>query len=259
MVMETNWQISQQYHYLILHMADNSLILAQRLCEWCGHGPVLEQDIAVSNIALDLLGEANNYFEYAAELIGNGQTADSLAMLRTEREYKNLLLVELPNGHFGDTVARQFFFDSFHCLYLEQLLTVADERLRAIAEKSLKEARYHLRWSSEWMIRLGDGTAESHAKMQKAVDDVLPFVGELFLLADYQQAAVDAAWVPDPRSLQPVWKQQVMQVLHEATLTADLENAHIQKGGKQGLHTEYMGYILNDLQYMQRTYPGLVW
>lgn len=259
MVMETNWHTSPHYQHLILHLADNSLILAQRLCEWCGHGPVLEQDIAVSNIALDLLGEANNYYEYAAELIGDGQTADSLAMLRTEREYKNLLLVELPNGHFGDTVARQFFFDSFHCLLLEQLLTVEDEQLRAIAEKSLKEARYHLRWSSEWMIRLGDGTEESHARMQKAVDDVLPFVGELFLLSDYQQAAVDATWVPDPRLLQPVWQQQVMEVLNEASLTVDLENAHVQKGGKQGLHTEHMGYILNDLQYMQRTYPGLVW
>lgn len=252
-------QANPHYRDLIVHLADNSLILAQRLCEWCGHGPVLEQDIALSNIALDLLGESTNYYEYAAELIGEGQTADSLAMLRTEREYKNLLLVEQPNGHFGDTLARQFFFDSFHCLFLEQLLVVGDLRLRGIAEKTLKEARYHLRWSSEWMIRLGDGTEESHRRIQDAVNRILPFVGEVFLLSDYQQALVNEGLIPDPLDFRETWKENVLAVLHEAKLTADLEGGHVQKGGKQGLHTEHLGYILSDLQYMQRTYPGLEW
>lgn len=250
---------SKYYPDFILHLADNSLILAQRLCEWCGHGPVLEQDIALSNIALDLLGEATNYYAYAAKLIGNGQTEDSLAMLRTEREYKNLLLVELPNGHFGDTIARQFFYDAFHCLLLEQLLSVTDSALRGIAEKSLKEARYHLRWSSEWMIRLGDGTEESHQRMQKSVDNILPYLGEFFLLAPYQEALISEGLLPDPRNFEVTWREKVDQILQEATLSAEIAGAPVQKGGKDGIHTEYLGYILSDLQYMQRTYPGLEW
>lgn len=248
-----------QYTDMILHLGDNSLILAQRLCEWCGHGPVLEQDIALSNIALDLLGEATNYFEYAAELFGEEHTADSLAMLREERSYKNLLLVELPNGHFGDTVARQFFYDSMHVLMTERLMNVEDVRLRAIAEKTLKEARYHQRWSSEWLIRLGDGTAESHARMQEAVDHILPYVGEFFVLSDYQEALVADGVMPDPRVLKESWKEQVRDVLALATLEADLEGTYMQTGGKEGRHTEHLGYVLSDLQYMQRAYLGLTW
>lgn len=243
----------------ILHLADTSLILAQRLCEWCGHGPILEQDIALSNMALDLLGQAGNYYEYAASLGDGGDTADSLAMLRSEREYKNLLLVELPNGDFGRTVARQFFFDTFQELLLRQLLQAKDLKLRGIAEKSLKETRYHLRWSSEWMIRLGDGTEESHRRMQQAVDYLLPFLGEFFLPADYEQVLVGKGLIPDPADVKAVWEENVYAVLHEATLEADFSTAPVQKGGKQGVHTEHMGYILAELQFMQRTYPGLEW
>lgn len=244
----------------VLHQADNSLILAQRLCAWCGHGPILEQDIALSNIALDLLGQAHNYYDYAAVLTGGGATADSLAMLRTEQEYKNLLLVELPNEDFGQTVARQFFFDAYHVLLLEQINGLAqDLMLRAIAEKSLKEAKYHLRWSSEWMIRLGDGTDESHRRMQNAVDFLLPYVGEFFLLADYQQELITDGAMGDPRDFQPAWNAQVKAILKEACLEADLQQTYVHRGGKQGVHTEHMGYLLAELQYMQRAYPGLEW
>src|SRR5690554_4541533 len=196
----------------VLHQADTNLILGQRLSEWCGVGPVLEQDIALANIALDLLGQASNYYQYAAELGVNNESEDTLAMLRTEREYKNLLLVEQPNGHFGDTVARQFFFDAYHCLLLEQLLTVDDSRLRGIAEKSLLEARYHLRWSSEWMIRLGDGTEESHLRMKDALDRILPYVGELFLPASYQTALIEQGSIPNPADFRGQWLDNVRKV-----------------------------------------------
>ncbi len=255
----TVYQNNQNYIDFILHLGDTNLILAQRLCEWCGHGPILEQDIALSNIALDLLGQTSNYYNYAAEMIGNGATEDTLAMTREEREYKNLLLCELPNGHFGNTIARQFFYDSFHVLLLEQFLKVKDLQLKSIAEKSLKEVKYHLKWSSEWMIRLGDGTQESHDKIQDAVNEVLPYVGEMFAMADYQNALIDAGLIDNPAEFKATWLAKVNEILVEATITADVENAFVQKGGKQGVHTEHLGFILTDLQYMQRTYPNLQW
>lgn len=257
--MEATLRDNPHYKDFILYLADTSLILAQRLCEWCGHGPILEQDIALSNTALDLLGQATNYYTYAAELSGGDATADSLAMLRLESEYKNLLLVELPNGDFGRTVARQFFFSSFQELLQTQLLRSGDLRLGGIAEKALKETRYHLRWSAEWMIRLGDGTDESHRRMQEAVDYLLPFLGEFFLPAPYEKALFESGLIPDSIGLQAQWAKNVEEVLLEATLEADLSNCQVQKGGKQGVHTEYMGYILAELQFMQRTYPGLEW
>lgn len=255
----TAYQNNQNYIDLILHLADTNLILAQRLCEWCGHGPILEQDIAMSNMALDLLGQTSNYYDYAAEMIGNGATEDTLAMLREEREYKNLLLVEQPNGHFGDTVARQFFYDSFHYFLLEQFLKVKDLKLQAIAEKSLKEVKYHFKWSSEWMIRLGDGTQESHDKIQQSVNDILPYVNEMFILAPYQKALIEEGLIADPNEFRANWLAKVNEILEEATIEADVENAFAQKGGKVGMHTEHLGYILTDLQYMQRTYPNLQW
>ncbi len=255
----TAYQNNQNYIDFILHLADTNLILAQRLCEWCGHGPILEQDIAMSNMALDLLGQTSNYYDYAAEMIGNGATEDTLAMLREEREYKNLLLVEQPNGHFGDTVARQFFYDSFHYFLLEQFLKVKDLKLQSIAEKSLKEVKYHLKWSSEWMIRLGDGTTESHDKIQQAVNDILPYVNEMFILAPYQKALIEAGLIDNPNDFKAAWLAKVNEILTEATIVADVENAFAQKGGKEGIHTEHLGYILTDLQYMQRTYPNLQW
>ncbi len=255
----TVYQNNQNYIDFILHLADTNLILAQRLCEWCGHGPILEQDIAMSNMALDLLGQTSNYYDYAAEMIGNGATEDTLAMLREEREYKNLLLVEQPNGHFGDTVARQFFYDSYHVLLLEQLATIKDLKLQSIVEKSLKEVKYHLKWSSEWMIRLGDGTQESHDKIQKSVDDILPYVKEAFDNAPYQQALIEAELIPNAQDFKTKWLANVNDILTEATIVADVEGAFVQKGGKVGVHTEYLGYILTELQYMQRTYPNSKW
>lgn len=260
MAMEAkNYRGNPNYNSFVLHLADTNLILAQRLCEWCGHGPILEQDIALSNIALDLLGQAHNYYDYAASLIGNDQTADTLAMLRSEKEYKNLLLVELPNGDFGRTVVRQFFFDSFSILFLKQLLKVGDPGLRGIVEKSLMETKYHLRWSSEWMIRLGDGTEESHQRMKGALDFVLPFIGEMFVLTEYHKELIDAGLVPDPRDFREEWEANIQEIFDEATLQINLQDCHTQKGGKEGIHTEYFGYILTELQYIQRAYPGLEW
>ena len=255
----TVYQNNQNYIDFILHLADTNLILGQRLGELCGHGPILEQDIAVTNIALDLLGQTSNYYEYAAEMIGNGATEDTLAMLREEREYKNLLLVEQPNGHFGNTVARQFFYDTYHVMLLEQLLKVKDLKLQSIAEKSLKEVKYHAKWSSEWMIRLGDGTQESHDKIQEAVNDILPYVNEAFIPASYQKVLIEEGLIADVAEFKAAWLAKVNEILEEATLTADVENAFAQKGGKEGIHTEHLGYILTDLQYMQRTYPNLQW
>ncbi len=180
-------------------------------------------------------------------------------MLREERDYKNLLLVELPNGHFGDTVARQFFYDSYHVLLLEQFLKVKDLKLQSIAEKSLKEVKYHLKWSSEWMIRLGDGTQESHDKIQQAVNDILPYAKEAFILSDYQKALIEEGLIDNPEDFKAVWLAKVNEILTEATIVADVENAFVQKGGKEGVHTEHLGFILTDLQYLQRTYPNSQW
>lgn len=239
-----------------LHLADTHLILGQRLSEWCGHNFVLEQDIAVSNIALDLIGQARSLYQYAAELSGGAATEDKLAFLRGEREFKNLLLVEQENGDFAVTLARQFFYDAFHVLQMEKLLESSDQRLRAIAEKSVKEARYHLTWSSEWVIRLGDGTPESHRRLQSAVDETWMWTGEMFTNAPYESAL--AGVVPDNTSLQAAWLSQVQSIFAEATLKLPLTDNH-QSGGKLGLHTERLGFILAEMQSMQRTYPGMTW
>ena len=254
-----NFENQNNWLNYILHLADTSLILGQRLCEWCGKGPVLEQDIAMSNIALDLLGESSNYYHYAAEIQNEGKTEDDLAFLRNEREFKNLLLVERENGHFGDTIARQFFFDAYHHLLLSELKNHSDLKLASIAEKSLKEVTYHLKWSSEWMIRLGDGTQESHDKIQEAVNNILPYVKEVFLLAPYQKALVEEGLISSPEEFQATWLANVKAILDEATIEADVENAFVQKGGKEGVHTEHLGFILTDLQYLQRTYPNSQW
>lgn len=244
----------------LLLLADNNLILSQRNSEWCGHGPILEQDIAITNISLDLLGQARNLYQYAAELINgstnqpiNPVTEDSLAYLRTEREFKNCLLVELPNGDWGQTVLRQYFFSQFQWLLYSQLQQHADARLAGIAAKALKEITYHVRWSSEWVVRLGDGTEESHDRMLKAIDALWCYTGEMFVPADYEkELGIDFD------SIQNGWNQKVAAVLAEATLPIP-EKVFMQSGGKTGVHTEHMGYILTELQYLQRTYPGNEW
>lgn len=230
----------------ILHLADNALILGQRSSEWCGHGPVLEQDIAITNISLDLIGQARSFYQYAAELLG--ATEDKLAYLRDVRDFKNCLLCELPNGDWAQTILRQFFFSSYQYILCQQMLEWPDERLAAIAEKSLKEVTYHVRWSSEWVIRLGDGTEESQARMLKAIDYLWPFTGELFTPASYETTTLNK---------QP-WQQRVEDIFTEATLPLP-GNVWMQTGGKEGRHTEHLGYILAEMQYMQRAYPDCEW
>jgi ring-1,2-phenylacetyl-CoA epoxidase subunit PaaC len=234
-----------------LYLADNALILGQRNSAWCGHGPVLEQDIAITNISLDLIGQARSFYQYAAELMGNDATEDSLAYLRTEREFKNVLLAEQPNGDWAQTILRQFFFSTYQFYLYQELVNDTDTRIAAIAEKSLKEVSYHLRWSSEWVIRLGDGTEESNRRLRKALDELWCYTGELFMPADFE-AGIDLA------NLKKSWTTKVKTILEEATLTFP-EKVFMQSGGKTGNHTEYMGFILTELQYMQRTYPGAEW
>src|SRR5512145_1873114 len=211
-----------------LHLADNSLILGQRNSEWCGHGPVLEQDIAITNISLDLIGQARSFYQYAAKLIGNGATEDSLSYLRKEREFKNCLLVEQPNGDWGQTILRQFLFSQYQYLLFQQLQQSNDDQLAAIAAKSLKEVAYHLRWSSEWVIRLGDGTEESHRRITHAIDELWRYTGELFIPAEYEkEAGIEVA------SLKEDWMKKTKTVFEEAGLTVP-ENVFMQTGGKQG-------------------------
>lgn len=238
---------------LTLHLADNALILGQRNAEWCGHGPVLEQDIAITNISLDLIGQARSFYQYAAVLKGGDATEDSLAYLRTEREYLNCLLVEQPNGDWAQTILRQFFFSSYQFYLFQYLSSFADNTISAIAEKSLKEVRYHLRWSSEWVIRLGDGTEESRSRILQAIDELWQYTGELFMPASFEQE-LD---LPG-NAIKKEWDEQVKNIFNEAGLPIPVKT-FMQSGGKSGNHTEHLGYILTELQYMQRTYPGVSW
>jgi len=241
-----------------LHLADNALILGQRNSEWCGHGPVLEQDIAITNISLDLIGQARNFYQYAASLIGDGATEDSLAYLRKEREFKNCLLVEQPNGDWAQTILRQYFFSQYQYLLFGELQNSKDEQLAAIAEKSLKEITYHLRWSSEWVIRLGDGTEESHRRMLNAIDELWRYTGELFETVRFELRAVSEGFGVDVSQLKDAWLNNVKEIFTEATLTVP-EKTFMQTGGKDGRHTEHLGYVLTELQYMQRAYPNSEW
>lgn len=241
-----------------LHLADNSLILGQRNSEWCGHGPVLEQDIAITNISLDLIGQARNFYQYAASLIGNDTTEDTLAYLRKEREFKNCLLVEQPKGDWAQTILRQFFFSQYQYLLFQQLQKSSDEQLTAIANKALKEVTYHLRWSSEWVIRLGDGTEESHKRMLNAIDELWRYTGEMFEVASYELEVAVKGFGIDVSILKESWMSKVSEVFNEATLVVP-EKVFMQPGGKEGRHTEHLGYILTELQYMQQAYPGCKW
>lgn len=245
------------FEYLI-RQADDTMILGQRLSEWCGHGPVLEEDIALTNIALDLIGQATELYEYAAQAENKGRTADDLAFLRLEREYKNVLLVEQKNGDFGKTIVRQFLFDNFQLLNYTQLLNSKDTQVAAIAEKSLKEVKYHLKHSSEWVIRLGDGTEESHNSVQESVDDLMRFADELFFQNEVNVLLQKEGIVGNVEDFKQQCYQNVNKVLSEATLTIPEIKYH-QKGGRNGIHSEHMGFLLAEMQYMQRTYPGMEW
>ena len=257
----------------ILHLADSTLILTQRNGSWCGHGPILEQDIAITNITLDLIGQARNFYQYVANLInetsannsvnnnlktGDIVSEDSLAYMRTEREFKNLLLVEQENGDWAQTILRQFFFSVYQYLLFAKLQNSKDEQLAAIAAKSLKEVTYHVKWSGEWVIRLGDGTAESNERIQKAIVALWPYTGEMFVPSDYEKLLAEENIIPDVSSLKNAWMEKVNSVFEEATLSIP-ENVFMQSGGKKGVHTEKLGYILSEMQYLQRVYPGAEW
>jgi ring-1,2-phenylacetyl-CoA epoxidase subunit PaaC len=245
------------YQY-ILGIADNSLILGQRMGELCGHGPSLETDIACTNISLDLLGQVRSYYQYAAKIVGDGRDEDDIAMLRKEHEYLNVLLVEQPNTDFGYIMARQFLFDVYHLLFLKELQKSKDLTLSAIAAKSVKEVSYHQRFSSDWIKRLGDGTKESHERIQNAINDLWIYTDELFHPTEVEKAMLKEDIGVEVTSLKNRYYETVSAVLEEATLTVP-ESKYFQKGGKQGIHTEHMGYLLAQLQYMQRTYPNMEW
>ncbi len=246
----------------VLQLADSNLILTQRNAAWCGHGPILEQDIAITNITLDLIGQSRNFYQYAAALINESNenivTEDSLAYLRKEREFKNLLLTEQENGDWAQTIMRQFFYSVYQFFLYEKMQHSKDEQLAGIAAKSLKEVTYHVTWSSEWVIRLGDGTTESKERITQALKKLWPYTGEMFLPTEYETAVIAAGIAPDVTLLKSDWLHKVTSVFEEATLNIP-ENIFMQTGGKTGTHTEKLGYILSDLQYLQRTYPNAAW
>ena len=242
----------------VLRLGDDSLILGQRLAEWCGHGPILEEDIALTNISLDLIGQATSLLNYAGEIEGNGRKGDDFAFLRLEKEYMNCLLVEQMNGHFGDTILRQFFFDAYRKNLFEALQLSSNKQLAAIAEKSLKETRYHLKHSSEWLIRLGDGTDESHLKMQESLNTLWRYTDELFFEDEVDLYLRENKVIPDLSHLKNSWKEHVDAILLQAKLEIPTNNWQFQ-GGRLGRHSEHMGFLLAELQYMQRTYPNMEW
>ena len=242
----------------ILGIADNSLILGQRLGTLTGHGPSLETDIACTNISLDLFGQVRGYYQYAADLSEENKTEDDFAFLRKEREYKNVLLVEQPNRDFAYVIARQYLFDVFHILQMQELQNSKDENLAAIAKKGIKEVSYHVRFSGDWMKRLGDGTEESHNKIQEAVNNLWGYTNELFMMTEADKEASEAGIGVDVSKLKNTYYNRVENLLKEATIEIP-ESKYWQKGGKEGIHTEHLGYLLSDMQYMQRTYPNMKW
>lgn len=245
--------------HAILSIADDHLILAHRLSQWCGHAPMLEEDLALPNIALDLLGQARVLYTYAGEIEGKGRDEDRLAYLRLEKEYKNLLLVERENGDFAHTMLRLYFFVSFMELFWQGMAHSKDETLAAIAQKALKETRYHVRHSAEWVIRMGDGTDESAERMANAVEELRPYCAEMFEIDSGIVGLVEAGILLDVSTLTEPWQVNVSQVFQEAMLVdQSLLEGH-QRGGRKGEHTEAMGFLLAELQYMQRAFPDMVW
>ncbi|HEX7562775.1 MAG TPA: 1,2-phenylacetyl-CoA epoxidase subunit PaaC [Bradyrhizobium sp.] len=241
-----------------LRRADDALILGHRLSEWCGHAPMLEEDMALANMGLDLLGQARELFSYAAKVEGRDNDEDKFAYLRDVRQYRNLLLLEQPNGDFARTMARQFFYAAFADLYWRAMMKSTDATLAAIAAKSEKESAYHLRHSSEWMVRLGDGTEESHRRAQGAVDDLWAYTGEMFGVDESERALIERGVAVDPATLHPQWLKTVSNVVGEATLALP-KSGWMQQGGRSGRHSEHLGHLLSELQSMQRTFPGATW
>ena len=253
------------FEYL-LRLGDTDVVLAQRLGEWIGHGPVLEEDIGLANIGLDLLGQGRLWLALAGEVEadwkGAGRSEDELAFLRDGNAFRNLQLVEMPNGDFAMTMARQFYFDHAHLLLLQALARSAEPRIAEIAAKAVKEVAYHVERSADWVIRLGDGTDESHARMQKALDTLWPYTGEIFAVDAVDDALIDAGIAADARALREPWLAAIGPVLDEATLAlpaGEWMQGRGGRGGKQGVHTEHLGHLLSEMQYLQRAYPGARW
>ena len=255
----------QQLLDYVLRLADSDLILAQRLGEWVGHGPVLEEDIALTNVGLDLLGQARLWFAYAGEIearkvgsSGAGRSEDEFAFMREGGGFRNLLLAEQPNGNYADTTARQFYFDVWHELLLRNLAVSRDRRIAEIATKALKEVMYHAERSADWVIRLGDGTELSHTRMQSGIDDLWMYTGEMFAADDTDLALAAEGVAADVGALLPAWRDRVAAVLDLATLTMP-SAAWMQRGGKQGVHSEHLGHLLAEMQSLQRAHPGALW
>ena len=242
----------------VLRRADDALILGHRLSEWCGHAPMLEEDMALANMGLDLLGQARELYSHAAKVEGRDNDEDKFAYLRDVRQYRSLLLLEQPNGDFARTMVRQFFYAAFADLYWRAMMKSDDATLAAIAAKSEKESAYHLRHSSEWMVRLGDGTEESHARAQTGIDDLWAFTGEMFEVDGSERALFEAGIAVDPATLRPQWLKTISSVVSEATLTLPRSD-WMQQGGRFGRHSEHLGHLLSELQSMQRTFPGATW
>ena len=248
------------FEYL-LRLGDDRLVLGSRLSEWCGHGPALEEDIATSNVSLDLLGQATMFLRLAGEVEGKGRDEDALAYWREVVDFRNCLLVELPKGDFGFTIARQFLFDVYSVVLMDALSTSSNADVAAIAAKSLKEAKYHVRHSGDWMLKLGDGTDESHRRVQKAVDDLWRFTPELFTADDVDRAMVDAGVAPDLVALHTQWDVLVREVMDRATLSVphDVPGPSTIRGGRTGAHTEQLGHMLAEFQIVARSHPGARW
>jgi ring-1,2-phenylacetyl-CoA epoxidase subunit PaaC len=243
---------------LVLRRADDALILGHRLSEWCGHAPMVEEDIALANIALDLIGQARSLYDYAARVEGSGLSEDHFAYRREQHQYRNCLLVEQPNGDFAATIVRQVLFSAFMDLYWREMMNSRDETLAAIAAKAEKETAYHLRHSAEWLIRLGDGTDESHERARVALDELWTYTGELFEADEIGRELAQSGTAPDASLVEDSWRKRIEPILREATLNIP-NPAWMQSGGRSGRHTEHLGYILADLQFLQRAHPEAVW
>ena len=252
-------KLTQQKFDYLLRLGDNALILSQQLSQLCGKGPALEEDMALTNVALDLLGQTRLWFSYAAELENAGRDEDDIAFMRDAHDFRNCLLVEQPNGNYADTMMRQFFFDTWHYFQLLELTKASDPRIVEVAQKSIKEVTYHLRRSGDLIVRLGDGTAESHQKTQAAADALWMYTGEMFQYDAVDKAMVAAGIAPASELLRAAFLEHVAEIVAEATLVMPAPDAWMQKGGKQGTHTEHLGFIRAEMQFLQRAYPGSEW
>lgn len=241
-----------------LRLADNALILGHRVSEWVGHAPMLEEDLALGNLALDLIGQSRSLYTYAGEIEGKGRDEDALAYLRDAGSYRNILLVEQPNGDFAQTIIRHLLYSAYAHPFFEALSRSKDATLAAIAAKAVKEMAYHVRHAAEWTIRLGDGTDESHRRTQAALEELWPYTGELFETDQAEQALIDAGIAVNPADIRARWSKTLDEVFEDAALTRP-RDGYMQSGGRSGRHTEHLGFILTELQYLQRSFPGAKW